>query len=600
MSAAESAPQESAGPDAARGDPRLLARFLPYLRPEAPAFLWCLLLLFVGGALQLAGPYLTKIAIDEALPKKDAAFLGKIVGVYLAVLAAEFVVVYVQTLLLTKAGQRVMLHLRREIFGHLVRMDLAHLDRNPVGRLVTRVTSDVETLNELLSAGLVSIVGDVITLTGITVVLFLIDARLALLSFLVLPIAVATSFVFRRWARRGFRETRERVARLNSILQETFSGIEVVKLFGREPANDAHFAKENAACRNAWLDTLQAFAVFFPVIQFLLTLSLATILAAGGLRVMEGTLTLGALVAFLQYVQRFFAPLRDLSEKYNVLQSALASSERIFGVLDTPISRDFTPKPAVGPLRGAIEFDHVSFSYIAGQPVLRDVSFGIGAGERVAIVGATGSGKTTVLSLLLGLYRPDEGHLRLDGRDLATHDPRSARRQIGTVLQDVFLFSADVDWNVRLGDEGVSPESVERSLVLARAQPFVERLPRGKRELLGERGRTLSVGQRQLLSIARAAVVNPAVVLLDEATSSVDGETEALVQDALQTLLAGRTCLVVAHRLSTVRDADRVLVFHHGALVEEGTHDELVRRGGIYARLADLQFGREKVTAEGG
>ncbi len=598
MSAATAPPAAASAHDSSRGDPRLLARFLPYLRPEAPAFLGAVLLLFAGGALELAGPYLTKIAIDEALPKKDPVLLAKIVGIFLAVLAAQFVVVYVQTVLLTKAGQRVMLHLRRDLFGHLLRLDLAELDKNAVGRLVTRVTSDVETLNELLTAGLVSILGDVITLTGITAVLFVIDVRLAFLSFLVLPIAVATSLLFRRRARLGFRETRERVARLNTILQETFSGIEVVKLFGREPANDVRFEKENVACRNAWLDTLEAFAIFFPVIQLLLTLSLATVLAAGGYRVASGTLTLGALVAFLQYVQRFFAPLRDLSEKYNVLQSAMASSERIFEVLDTPLSPDFRERPALGAVRGEIEFDRVSFSYVEGQPVLSDLSFRIAPGERVALVGATGSGKTTILSLILGLYRPQRGRVLVDGRDLAAHDPRSLRRQVGTVLQDVFLFSADVDWNVRLGDAEMPAERVQRSLEVARATSFVDRLPKGSRELVGERGRTLSVGQRQLLSIARAAAANPAVVLLDEATSSVDGETESLVQEALHTILAGRTCVIVAHRLSTVRDVDRILVLHHGRLVEEGTHDELVQRSGIYARLAELQFGRVRETAD--
>jgi len=582
---------------AGRGDPRLLKRFLPYLRSEAPAFAASLLLLFAAGALELAGPYLTKIAIDEAIPRRDGAQLAKIVLVYLALLGVGFAVVYAQTLLVTRAGQRVMMRLRKDLFAHLLKMDLATFDRNAVGRLVTRVTSDVESLNELLSSGLVSILGDVITLTGITIVLFMLDARLALLCFLVLPLAIATSLVFRRRARRGFRETRERVARLNSILQETFSGIEVVKLFGKEKDNDVLFEQENAKCRDAWLETLEAFAIFFPVIQLLLTLSLATILGAGGMRVVEGTLTLGALVAFLQYVQRFFAPLRDLSEKYNVLQSALASSERIFGVLDWKEEEGGSGLPYFPPLRGEIEFENVSFSYVEGEPVLHDVSFRVNPGERVAIVGATGSGKTTILSLLLGFYRPSRGRILIDGLDLAQHDARSLRRQTGTVLQDVFLFSADVAWNLRLGDESVAADRIERALDFARARGFVSSLPRQLAEVVGERGRALSVGQRQLLSIARAAAADPAILLLDEATSSVDSETEALVQEAFATRLQGRTSLVVAHRLSTVRDADRILVMHHGRLVEQGTHRQLIAREGVYSKLVELQFGSEKIEA---
>jgi len=598
MSAENNGKNAEPGEDgAARGDPRLLKRFLPYLKLETPAFLWSLLLLFAAGALELAGPYLTKIAIDEAIPKRDGAHLLKIVLIYIGLLGVGFGVVYAQTLLVTRAGQRVMMRLRNDLFRHLLKLDLSTFDRNAVGRLVTRVTSDVESLNELLSSGLVSILGDIITLTGITIVLFVLDVRLALLCFLVLPFAMLTSLAFRRRARRGFRETRERVARLNSILQETFSGIEVVKLFGKEKDNDARFETENAKSRDAWLETLEAFAIFFPVIQLLLTLSLGTILVAGGWRVLEGTLTLGALVAFTQYVQRFFAPLRDLSEKYNVLQSALASSERIFGVLDWKEEEGRSGLPAFPPLKGAIEFQNVSFSYVEGEPVLHDVSFRVKQGERVAIVGATGSGKTTVLSLLLGFYRPTEGCILIDGLDLAQHDPRSLRRQTGTVLQDVFLFSADVAWNLRLGDDTIEPARIERALDFARARRFVESLPRRLEEVVGERGRTLSVGQRQLISIARAAAADPAILLLDEATSSVDSETEALVQEAFAERLQGRTCLVVAHRLSTVRDADRILVMHHGRLVEQGTHRELIARDGIYSRLVELQFGSETVEA---
>jgi ABC-type multidrug transport system fused ATPase/permease subunit len=472
-------------------------------------------------------------------------------------------------------------------------MGLGWFDRNPVGRIVSRLTSDVETLNELLTSGLVSIVADVVTLAGITIVLVWIDPGLAGLTFLVLPFLVVASGKFRKRARDGFRDTRDRTARINGIMQETFSGVDVVKLFGREAENDRAFEVENRACLRAWLDTVEAFAIFFPIVHFVLAVALATVLWGGGARVLEGALTFGELVAFLQYVQRFFTPLRDLSEKYNVFQAALASTERVFAILDRPADDHFPDRQAVARIEGEIVFENVSFRYREDEPVLEDVSFRVRPGERVALVGATGSGKTTILSLLLGFYRPTSGRILVDGRDLATLDPGSLRRRAGTVLQDVFLFSGDVDWNVRLGDPSVDADRVRKALEASRAWSFVEGLPLGVREPLGERGRSLSVGQRQLLSFARALAIDPDVLLLDEATSSVDSETEAKVQDAMEVLVRSRTCLIVAHRLSTVRDVDRVLVFHRGRLVEEGDHDALVRRDGIYARLVELQFGAE-------
>jgi ABC-type multidrug transport system fused ATPase/permease subunit len=380
-------------------------------------------------------------------------------------------------------------------------------------------------------------------------------------------------------------------------MQETLAGMEVVKLFGREKENDRRFDHHNAGCRDAWIDTIEAFAVFFPLVQLMLSIALAAVLWGGARGIHGGTLTFGELVAFLQYVQRFFVPLRDLSEKYNLLQGALAAAERIFGILDTPAAEEFADRPALPELRGEIEFQNVSFAYREGEPVMRDVSFRVQPGERIALVGATGAGKTTVLSLLLGLYRPTSGRILVDGHDLAEYDPRSLRSQVGTVLQDVFLFSSDVDWNVRLGDASLDPERVRGALEAARTMSFIDKLPRGLSEPLGERGRSLSVGERQLLSFARAIVVSPRILLLDEATSSVDSETEGLVQEALPALLEGRTCLVVAHRLSTVRDADRILVFHQGRIEEEGTHADLLRADGIYARLVELQFGSEEAAA---
>jgi len=574
----------------------LARRFFGYVKPYRASLLGALLLLFVSGALELAGPWLTKIAIDDAIGGGDRRLLGKVVLAFLGVLALGFVTNYVHQIIMTRAGQSIMMDLRLELFGHIQRMGLPWFDRNPVGRIVSRLTSDVETLNELLTSGLVSIVADLVTLAGITIILFWINPGLAGLTFLVLPLLVLASVKFRRRARDGFRDTRERVARLNGIMQETFSGVEVVKLFGREAENDRKFEEENVGCLHAWLRTVEAFAIFFPLVQFLLAGALATVLWGGGHRALEGSLTFGELVAFIQYVQRLFTPLRDLSEKYNVFQAALASTERIFGILDRPADDHFPDRPGVGSIRGEIVFENVSFSYREDEPVLQDVSFRVRPGERVALVGATGAGKTTVLSLLLGFYRPTKGRILVDGEDLATLDPRSLRRRTGTVLQDVFLFSADVEWNVRLGDPDVPGARVRGALQASRAGFFVDHLPHGSAERLGERGRSLSVGQRQLLSFARALAIDPDLLLLDEATSSVDSETEARVQEAIEELVRDRTCLIVAHRLSTVRDVDRILVFHGGRLVEEGDHDDLVRRDGVYARLVELQFGAEKAA----
>ncbi|MFN8179588.1 MAG: ABC transporter ATP-binding protein [bacterium] len=591
------------GAPAASGHSRDVAlgrRFFRYVRPYRLRLGGALALLFLSGALELAGPYLTKIAIDDGVRAGNGHTLGLVCLAFAAVLMLEFVAAYFQDLFVVTAGQAVMRDLRRDVFAHLQRMGVAWFDRNPSGRVVTRITSDVETLNELLTSGLVTILADVVTLVGIMTVLLWMNASLALLVFLILPFLVAASLSFREKARKGFRETREQVAQMSGMMQETLGGMEVVKLFGREAENDVRFDEHNAGCRDAWLDTIEAFSIFFPLVNFMLAITLATVLWGGGLRVMAGTLTFGGLVAFLQYVQRFFVPLRDLSEKYNILQGALAAAERIFGVLDAEATEDFdarTDLVRLDAVRGDVEFQHVSFHYVEGEPVLRDVSFRVRPGERVAVVGATGAGKSTVLSLLLGFYRPTSGRILVDGQDVAGLDPRSLRRRVATVAQDVFLFSADVDWNVRLGDEELPESAVDRALAASRSDRFVARLPAGRRERLGERGRNLSQGERQLLSFARALARDPDVLLLDEATASVDSETEGLVQEALGELLAGRTCLVVAHRLSTVLDADRILVMHKGELVEEGTHDELVQRGGIYARLAEIQFGFDGAAA---
>lgn len=585
--------------DGHKQDARILWRFARWIAPYRVPLVVSLTLLFLTGILDLAGPWLTKIAIDEAIPNGDTGQLGRVCLAYIGILLAVFAIGYVQYLILVRTGQSIMRDLRRDLFQHLQRMGLPYFNRHPVGATVSRLTSDIETLNELLTSGLVTIIADIVTLTGITVLLFYMNPKLALFAFAVTPLLVGASMFFRRKARDGFRATREKTAGINAVMQETFSGVEVVKLFGREQTNDELFREQNAGCRDAWIDTVWAFSIFFPLVQFLLSIALASVFWFGGQQVLRGVLTFGELVAFIQYVQRFFIPLRDLSEKYNVLQAAMAACERIFGILDTPADEDYEGRglAQVAKLDGAIEFDDVSFHYNPEEPVLQNVSFTVRPGEKIALVGATGAGKSTVLSLLLGLYRPQSGVIRIDGRDLAEIDPRSLRARIGTVTQDVFLFSEDIEGNIRLGDDSIDDETLQEALELSRAAPFVDKLPAGRHERLGERGRTLSVGQRQLLSFARALARKPDVLVLDEATSSVDSETEGLIQEALETLTQGRTSLVVAHRLSTVRDADRILVFHQGRLCEEGRHEDLLERKGIYSRLVALQFGSETEAA---
>ncbi|MDP6529780.1 MAG: ABC transporter ATP-binding protein [Gemmatimonadota bacterium] len=572
-------------------DTALLKRLFPLLAPRRAGLAGSFLLLFASGALDLTGPYLTKLAIDKALPAHDTALLGKIVGLFVCVLLLSFAARYAQNLLMQETGQRLMRDLRSRLFAHLQRMDIRYFDRHPVGGLVTRLTNDVEALNELLSSGLVSIVADAVTLTGITIILFVMDPGLAFITFLALPPVIFVSTVFRRRARAGFRATRERIAGIHSVMHESLSGSEVVKLFSREHENDRLFDVQNAGCRTAWLDTLQVFALFFPIIQFLLAVALALVLMSGGHRILHDALTFGELVAFLQYVQRFFGPLRDLSEKFNVLQAAGAAGDRILRVLDTPALEDYRERPSLPSFSGSIEFDRVSFRYRHEEPVLRDVSFQVDPGQRVALVGPTGSGKSTVISLVLGLLNPDSGRVLIDHQDLKDFDPRSLRRHTGTVPQDVFLFSTDVGWNVRLGDSSPGcDDDIRTALETSRALSVVDALPQRLNEPLGERGHRLSAGQRQLLSFARALYAQPDLLILDEATSSVDPATETLIRDGLDRLLRGRTCLIVAHRLKTVQHCDRILVFRKGQIVEEGTHEELTRAGGLYARLAQLQF----------
>jgi ATP-binding cassette subfamily B protein len=494
--------------------------------------------------------------------------------------------------------------MRMQIYRHLQRLDVQFYDRNPVGRLMTRVTSDVDVLNEMFTAGVVSIFGDVFTLAGIMIVLATMDWRLALITFSVLPLIVVVTQWFRRNVRESYRTVRAWVARINAFLQEHITGMATAQLFRREPRSYAQFDGINRTHRDANVASIFYYAVFYPAIEVIGALAMALIIWFGGLWTLEGTLTLGSLVAFLQYSQRFFRPISDMSEKFNVLQGAMASSERIFKLLDTPVSIESAagtsaPAAATAAPAGQIEFRNVSFAYNAGDEVLKDVSFEVRPGERVGVVGATGAGKSTLINLLLRFYDVTRGQILVDGVDVRDMDLATLRRMFSLVLQDVHLFSGTVSDNIRLGDRSITDADVRRAAAAVHASGFVERLPQGYDSAVAERGATLSVGQKQLLSFARALAFDPRVLVLDEATSSVDTETEQLIRDALHVLMAGRTTIAIAHRLSTIQDMDKILVLHKGQLRESGTHQELLAHRGIYFKLYQLQYRDQEREAAG-
>ena len=586
-------------------DSRLMARLLCYLRPYRMQVVGAVLILMLASALAVVGPYLTKIALDEAIPQGDGGQLAFLAILFLSATVLVFVFEYAQALLTTWLGQRVMYDLRTQIFARLQRLDLAFYDRNPVGRLMTRITSDVETLNELFSSGVVTVFGDLFTLLFIVVVMLQMDTELAMVTFSVLPFVAWAAFVFRSRIRGAYRDIRVRLARMNAFLQERFTGIRVVQLFNREDADLGRFKALNDDYLGAHLRSIRYYALFFPVVQQLTAVALALIIWYGGGAMVRGAVTIGVLAAFLEYARRFFRPIQDLSDKYNLLQGAMASSERIFRLLDREPNIEEPDRPALYPIGapGEVRFENVWFAYGGADSgteepnsgtepnwVLRDVSFTVAPGEKLAIVGHTGAGKTTLINLLMRFYEPQRGRILVDGIPIGELRMKDLRRRIGLVLQDIFLFSQSVDYNVRLGSRSIDDEQVAGALEAVGAAPFVNRLPRRAAQELGERGSSLSVGERQLLSFARALAFDPGILVLDEATSSVDSAIEARIEEATDRLMRGRTCLVIAHRLSTVQGADRILVMHHGSLAEEGTHQELFDAGGLYRRLHELQF----------
>jgi ATP-binding cassette subfamily B protein len=600
-------------------DPRLARRLMQYLRPYRVRATVSVLLVILSSVLEIIGPAIIAVAIDLFVkPFKGAPSIGVsarlgtwiaahgwalhpldginfAAGLYLVTLVAGFGVLYTQMVLMNLMGQYIMYDLRKQIFGHLQRLDVQYFDRHPVGRLMTRVTTDVDALNEMFTAGFVSIFGDIVVLAGIIGVLFWMNWKMALVLFSITPFIVIVSAWFRRGARVTYRAVRVRIAAINAFLQEHLSGMSTVQLFNREEREAEKFDELNARHRNANIDSIFYYAVFYPVIELIESIGIALIVWYGGGQVIRGTLSVGALVAFFQYAQRFYEPISDLSEKYNILQAAMAASERIFKLLDTPAAITKDDGVQLDQIV-EIEFRNVWFAYNEPEWVLKNVSFTVRRGERVALVGHTGAGKTTVTALLLRFYDIQRGEIRVNGIDIREINLASLRRLFAIVQQDFFLFTGNVADNISLADPEITEEAVRTAAMRVQADRFISRLPEGYASVVRERGAGFSVGEKQLLSFARALAFDPPVLVLDEATSSIDTETEHLIQQAIQTLLEGRTSIVIAHRLSTIRSADTILVFHHGEIRERGTHEELMAANGLYRKLYEIQY-RETAVA---
>ncbi|MGD1213637.1 MAG: ABC transporter ATP-binding protein [Terriglobales bacterium] len=627
-------------------DGRLMRRLLTYLRPYKWHVVVALAAIILKSGADVLGPFLTKIAIDKYLAKSpnshswigdrlsDAPLTGiaQIGGLYVGILVFTFALEFVQTYLMQWTGQKVMFDLRRQIFRHLQHMHVGFFDKNPVGRLVTRVTTDVDALNEMFTAGVVSIFEDVFVLAGIIFIMMKMNWKLALITFAVLPLIVYATMIFRDKVRDSYRRIRTAIARINSFLQEAVSGMLVLQLFNREKRAFNKFSDINASHMEAFKDAIMAYAVYYPVVEILSAIAIASIIWWGGNDVIRGIASIGVLVAFMQYAQRFFRPIQDLSEKYNILQSAMAAGERVFKLLDTKIE---VTSPAIakqpqGP--GRIEFDHVWFAYgnkvaaekpadsssrlgpfdfaqgrLAEAPVptqanepdwvLRDVNFVLEPGETIAVVGHTGAGKTTLISLLMRFYEVQRGAVRIDGVDIKEMNLDELRSRFGVVLQDPFLFSGTVAGNIRLGTARIQDADVEQAAEDVNLADFIRSLPGGFKEEVRERGSTLSTGQKQLISFARALAHSPKILILDEATSSVDTETEFRVRDALNRMVEGRTALIIAHRLSTIQRADKIIVMHKGQVRETGSHQQLLAQRGIYYKLYQLQYKDQEMPA---
>jgi ATP-binding cassette subfamily B multidrug efflux pump len=589
----------------------VLVRLRPFVQSHSGVLLLAGLTLPFLAAAQLITPYLLRLAIDRHItPAADGdpsslQGLWLLIGTFLGVQFLEMLLRFAQIYLMQRAGQRIMHDLRMTLFEHIQRLSMSFFDRNPVGRIMTRVTSDVETLNDLMSQGIVTIIRDLVTLVGIVAVMLWIDWRLTVASLVVFPLLVAILAFLRRRLRDTYDASRSLVARMNAFLQESISGMDVIQAFGQEDANRGRFLEVRDELLEIDLRGVRYSSFLSASVQAATTLSTALVLAYGGFGVIGGAVTIGILVQFLEYLRRFYQPLEDLSEKFDTLQRAAAASKKIFSLLDVdPEIVDRSVAGARLALRDEIRLDGVTFAYAtggeddehiapdaeAGEPVLRDLNLQLRKGEKVALVGATGSGKSSTVKLLQRLYEPQSGTITIDGADIRDFRLGELRRFFGTVPQDVFLFTDTIAANIGLGHQGVDREAIERAGRTVEAEEFIRDLPNGYDTRLGERGANLSFGERQLLAFARALAADPEVLILDEATSSVDSDTEARIQRAMHRLVEDRTALIIAHRLSTIREVDRIVVLHHGEIREQGTHAELIARGGVYATLYRLQY----------
>ena len=581
-------------------DARLMKRLLTYAWPYKSHVGAAILLLFVVSLLQLAGPYLVKVAIDVHIESGDLRGLGRVSILYLLTLIMSLGLRYLQEYVVIFIGQKVIYDLRVGMFAHLESLSLSYFDRNPMGRLLTRFTSDVQVVEETFSSGLVSVFGDFFMLIGIVIAMVAMDFRLALVTFSILPLLAFATIIFRRYIKRLYRLMRIALAKVNAYLAENVTGMKVVQSFNRETKNLNRFKKLNQDYTDNMLKAMFYFSIFLPTVEIINSLAVALIIWYGGGRIIGGVLTLGVLVAFIQYAERFFRPLMDLTERYNIMQAAMASSERIFELLDTQPLIDPPPDPVV-PLEanGNLQFKNVWFAYNDDDYVLRDVSFEAKNGQSIALVGATGSGKTTIVNLLCRFYDVQKGQVLVDEVNVRDMEEKELRSRIAVVLQDVFLFAGDIESNIRLGNPNITSEDVIRSAEYVNADKFINRLPDGYQEEVRERGSNFSTGEKQLLAFARALAFDPKILILDEATSNVDTETEVLIQEALGKLMRDRTSIIVAHRLSTIQSVDKIIVLHKGEIKEMGSHQELLAKRGMYYRLYELQYkGQEASVAD--
>lgn len=572
-------------------DSNLMKRLWVYIAPHKWLIIISLCILPVVAVLQLLQPYIIKTAIDNNISKGELKGLNVLAVLFFSILILQYVVTFLQQYLLQIAGQKIILDLRTMLFTHVQRLPLRFFDKNPVGRLVTRLTGDVENLNEMFTAGIASFAGDFIMLAGIMVAMLMLNMKLAFVMFTVLPFLAVLAAFFRVKGRKAYRVIRTKTALVNSYLEENLSGIEIVKLFRREKRNFEEFQNYNSELRKGNMQSVIYDALLYAFVELIGSVSVALIIWYGGGEILRNTISFGVLVAFIEYVQKFFVPIRDLSQKYAIMQQAMASSERVLSLLDEEEEKTDESVGVVEGLKGEIEFRNVTFAYNGGDPVIRDFSLNISPGEKVAIVGATGAGKSTLLKLLLRFYECEQGNVYVDGVDIREIKKDWLRRNIGIVPQDIFLFSGDIEGNLRLANDDITTERLEECVRTVKADRVIEKLPAKMKEHVSERGNNFSSGEKQLLSFARVLAFNPKILILDEATSNVDVETEHLIQQGLKELLRGRTSIIIAHRLSTIRDADRIAVMHKGKLRELGTHEELLIKKGIYYRLYRLQGG---------